>query len=112
MDVVFYTITNLQGSQTISLSYKLFKSFAPLQTYKVLKPLFPSTHPYFGFAPLQTYKVLKRKGFIFKNDLSFAPLQTYKVLKQVVEPTVKRKVLHHYKLTRFSNVNCSFVRLI
>ena len=34
---LFYTITNLQGSQTASLLFSLPVSFTPLQTYKVLK---------------------------------------------------------------------------
>ena len=35
--MVFYTITNLQGSQTKVLFTSSFMSFTPLQTYKVLK---------------------------------------------------------------------------
>ena len=57
----FYTITNLQGSQTQTLEKDLFSSFTPLQTYKVLK------------------------------------------LPWVCNVTFQ--VLHHYKLTRFSNDN-------
>ena len=40
----------------------------------------------------------------------FAPLQTYKVLKPTVEFQLHYFVLHHYKLTRFSNRSCSLLR--
>ena len=33
----FYTITNLQGSQTHGEAFSLTSCFTPLQTYKVLK---------------------------------------------------------------------------
>ena len=56
---VFYTITNLQGSQT------------------GLKPILYS----WGFTPLQTYKVLKRYQIRGYSPIRFTPLQTYKVLK-------------------------------
>ena len=55
----FYTITNLQGSQTYSLIQPSFSSFTPLQTYKVLKPVCYRQSRLLGFTPLQTYKVLK-----------------------------------------------------
>ena len=35
--ILFYTITNLQGSQTLSWKQATSESFTPLQTYKVLK---------------------------------------------------------------------------
>ena len=55
----FYTITNLQGSQTkYGLEFK-DTSFTPLQTYKVLKPKLRITGSCHSFTPLQTYKVLK-----------------------------------------------------
>ena len=57
--MLFYTITNLQGSQTLTEMKFTVISFTPLQTYKVLK--------------------LRRSGLILKR--SFTPLQTYKVLK-------------------------------
>ena len=55
------------------------------------------------FTPLQTYKVLKHKDG--NNELyeCFTPLQTYKVLKPKVSVSTLIIVLHHYKLTRFSN---------
>ena len=37
LQVGFYTITNLQGSQTVKLFQALKRCFTPLQTYKVLK---------------------------------------------------------------------------
>ena len=56
-----------------------------------------------SFTPLQTYKVLKHKDG--NNELyeCFTPLQTYKVLKPKVSVSTLIIVLHHYKLTRFSN---------
>ena len=77
----FYTITNLQGSQTVSSYMTAYYSFTPLQTYKVLKPEL-------------TYQALYYR---------FTPLQTYKVLKQICVGWEQPTVLHHYKLTRFSN---------
>ena len=56
--------------------------FAPLQTYKVLKPSIHLNKRVSCFAPLQTYKVLKLKYMYDQTNQSFAPLQTYKVLKR------------------------------
>ena len=77
----FYTITNLQGSQTYSLIQPSFSSFTPLQTYKVLKQLSHSVWCKNSFTPLQTYKVLKQVVSETEKTKSFTPLQTYKVLK-------------------------------
>ncbi len=79
--MLFYTITNLQGSQTLTEMKFTVISFTPLQTYKVLKQLRLFNLESKCFTPLQTYKVLKlrRSGLILKR--SFTPLQTYKVLK-------------------------------
>ena len=55
----FYTITNLQGSQTHSHSQHQVSSFTPLQTYKVLKRVIDNRSEEESFTPLQTYKVLK-----------------------------------------------------
>ena len=41
----------------------------------------------------------------------FAPLQTYKVLKHHIPAQLNFRVLHHYKLTRFSNENKSFSKI-
>ena len=123
--MLFYTITNLQGSQTVSSYMTAYYSFTPLQTYKVLKPELTYQALYYRFTPLQTYKVLKRilggvgnvKSFtplqtykVLKHcncqmvwNCSFTPLQTYKVLKQICVGWEQPTVLHHYKLTRFSN---------
>ena len=46
--VEFYTITNLQGSQTLRTANMEKISFTPLQTYKVLKPQM-------RLSPSQTY---------------------------------------------------------
>ena len=77
----FYTITNLQGSQTIARGGDAVGSFTPLQTYKVLK--LPSVSPPITkrFTPLQTYKVLKPIAKPYFRRICFTPLQTYKVLK-------------------------------
>ena len=79
---MFYTITNLQGSQTlISATGRL------LQFYTITN--------------LQGSQTLKRQrhGYI-----CFTPLQTYKVLKPISIFIDLQLVLHHYKLTRFSNL--------
>ena len=55
----FYTITNLQGSQTKDVEDDRKKSFTPLQTYKVLKHNKAICYLSLSFTPLQTYKVLK-----------------------------------------------------
>ena len=56
-----------------------------------------------SFTPLQTYKVLKHPRSRLFALVSFTPLQTYKVLKRVYVGKEIITVLHHYKLTRFSN---------
>ena len=81
----------------------LASSFTPLQTYKVLKPTWTEQTQNTCFTPLQTYKVLKLIIGEFIWECRFTPLQTYKVLKQTVKLLNHRIVLHHYKLTRFSN---------
>ena len=58
----FYTITNLQGSQTLRTHSMVKISFTPLQTYKVLKPYGYASFWSGSFTPLQTYKVLKQSG--------------------------------------------------
>ena len=77
----FYTITNLQGSQTYSLIQPSFSSFTPLQTYKVLKRKLWYYSKFHRFTPLQTYKVLKPAALEAMLLSGFTPLQTYKVLK-------------------------------
>ena len=99
----FYTITNLQGSQTL-LSFLFDRSsFTPLQTYKVLKPWVNIQRKLDCFTPLQTYKVLKPTAKLYCHRICFTPLQTYKVLKPFRSHQKQHTVLHHYKLTRFSN---------
>ena len=78
---MFYTITNLQGSQTgllIKIKLTVFYTITNLQ----------------GSQTDADCDRLAR---------SFTPLQTYKVLKHDIESRNEAKVLHHYKLTRFSN---------
>ena len=77
--------------------------FTPLQTYKDLKPCRYWLCRSSGFTPLQTYKVLKPLIGLQIHHHSFTPLQTYKVLKQNILNAFPIIVLHHYKLTRFSN---------
>ena len=77
--------------------------FTPLQTYKVLKRKELTWQTDFSFTPLQTYKVLKHQCLLWGGTDSFTPLQTYKVLKLYPDCRIRGRVLHHYKLTRFSN---------
>ena len=77
----FYTITNLQGSQTGVMLIAGLSSFTPLQTYKVLKPTVILLNRRICFTPLQTYKVLKPTMGQTPEEKRFTPLQTYKVLK-------------------------------
>ena len=77
----FYTITNLQGSQTWQLKQLTKLCFTPLQTYKVLKLNILFHCKIEGFTPLQTYKVLKQRIQQQVSLYGFTPLQTYKVLK-------------------------------
>ena len=56
---VFYTLTNLQGSQTERVASVFDISFTLLQTYKVLKLGIIKLILYTRFTLLQTYKVLK-----------------------------------------------------
>ena len=77
----FYTLTNLQGSQTASNFVDTNTGFTLLQTYKVLKLVLLPLLPIQGFTLLQTYKVLKHLRTCNCNLLCFTLLQTYKVLK-------------------------------
>ena len=86
---MFYTITNLQGSQT-----KSFRIYA-----------------YNCFTPLQTYKVLKRRYYISADD---PVLHHYKLTRFSNSPATDKNsslVLHHYKLTRFSNIGSRYFDL-
>ena len=82
MEYPFYTITNLQGSQTQIWMFFVSQCFTPLQTYKVLKHICQANSITFRFTPLQTYKVLKQKMPYRRLISCFTPLQTYKVLKR------------------------------
>ena len=65
----------------LKANYGYTESFAPLFTYKVLKLYTARYHVLNRFAPLFTYKVLKRKSYYIMKYSCFAPLFTYKVLK-------------------------------
>ena len=98
---------------TLLQTYKVLKhcicrfclcfSFTLLQTYKVLKHIVLPPKILFSFTLLQTYKVLKHIEKFFSPFFSFTLLQTYKVLKRVWVTAYAQRVLHSYKLTRFSN---------
>ena len=78
----FYTITNLQGSQTE------VKPFVLRQWFYTITNLQGS----------QTWWLASN------SNTRFTPLQTYKVLKLLNDNSPVLLVLHHYKLTRFSNI--------
>ena len=82
------TFIYLQGSQTKVWECFFYICFAPLFTYKVLKPTTSSVHALCCFAPLFTYKVLKQLILSISRPCSFAPLFTYKVLKPVLDAFV------------------------
>ena len=93
----FYTLTNLQGSQTRCMrGWNLF-SFTLLQTTLSINP------NDMCFTLLQTYKVLKQSQLRGSTTGRFTLLQTYKVLKPIITLRQVCRVLHSYKLTRFSN---------
>ena len=77
----FYTLTNLQGSQTSVFIFHFGTCFTLLQTYKVLKRVLATTASPTCFTLLQTYKVLKHIFIGQVIRFCFTLLQTYKVLK-------------------------------
>ena len=79
----FYTLTNLQGSQTSVFIFHFGTCFTLLQTYKVLKRVLATTASPTCFTLLQTYKVLKHIFIGQVIRFCFTLLQTYKVLKQL-----------------------------
>ena len=98
----FYTITNLQGSQTMVHVMKCPKQFYTITNLQGSQTKEQRERK--RFTPLQTYKVLKRsKRFnIFWNVLHHYKLTRFSNCK--IKRFQKTDVLHHYKLTRFSNV--------
>ena len=62
-DLSFYTITNLQGSQTRCVLYTLFAMFYTITNLQgsQTSAFCGGSQP--GFTPLQTYKVLKHVTF-------------------------------------------------
>ena len=100
---MFYTFTNLQGSQTfvlVNMNTQWFYTFTNLQGSQT--PIHQSMNV-LSFTPLQTYKVLKPFSLRVGHSFCFTPLQTYKVLKPITAIVIVFMVLHLYKLTRFSN---------
>ena len=73
-----YSLTRFSNTYHITLCNA---RFAPLFTYKVLKPADFISDIVTCFAPLFTYKVLKQNHCVYCSTCSFAPLFTYKVLK-------------------------------
>ena len=102
----FYTITNLQGSQTNHGSNSGRKTFYTITNLQGSQTWQLKQLTKLCFTPLQTYKVFKLNILFHCKIEGFTPLQTYKVLKLSTLDTVALLVLHHYKLTRFSN--CHF----
>ena len=99
----FYTLTNLQGSQTCTVSAIPLDSFTLLQTYKVLKRRCKRYAGRKSFTLLQTYKVLKLVKAIKFLKLCFTLLQTYKVLKLTIPAafgTVRFTLLQTYKVLK------------
>ena len=125
-EVKFYTITNLQGSQTglqVIFTFDLFYTITNLQGsqtscrlqqrpfwfYTITNLQGSQTHWTFctGFALFYTITNLQGSQTpvsIGYCAISFTPLQTYKVLKPILLSDPFQVVLHHYKLTRFSNI--------
>ena len=79
--LLFYTLTNLQGSQTAKARRAIHKRFTLLLTYKVLKLPMVDTTETPCFTLLLTYKVLKRDETHTYSYAGFTLLLTYKVLK-------------------------------
>ena len=101
--VEFYTITNLQGSQTGVILIAGLSKFYTITNLQGSQTSIRWQRNHNCFTPLQTYKVLKHCNCQMVWNCSFTPLQTYKVLKQICVGWEQPTVLHHYKLTRFSN---------
>ena len=101
--IKFYTITNLQGSQTGVILIAGLSKFYTITNLQGSQTSIRWQRNHNCFTPLQTYKVLKHCNCQMVWNCSFTPLQTYKVLKQICVGWEQPTVLHHYKLTRFSN---------
>ena len=101
--VEFYTITNLQGSQTM---YKAKENFIKFYTITNLQGSQTGVILIAGLSKFYTITNLQGSQTSIRwqrNHNCFTPLQTYKVLKQICVGWEQPTVLHHYKLTRFSN---------
>ena len=86
---MFYTLTNLQGSQTINRYYNLV--YSVLHSYKLTRFSNYLFHILFVSSVLHSYKLTR-----FSNASSVS--------------TDKLSVLHSYKLTRFSNFMVAYER--
>ena len=102
-DFRFYTITNLQGSQTYGYAGKLIHCFTPLQTYKVLKQRMNLLKE---DGVLHHYKLTRFSNELVKLNRILLVLHHYKLTRFSnghLPSGYRTSVLHHYKLTRFSN---------
>ena len=100
----FYTLTNLQGSQTCRSKLLSRTSFTLLQTYKVLKP---SLSCRLFIAVLHSYKLTRFSNKLLYRKILTQVLHSYKLTRfSNIEfrNDIETDVLHSYKLTRFSNV--------
>ena len=69
--VLFYTITNLQGSQTQTTLYFLILEFYTITNLQGSQTYNQKWFCIISFTPLQTYKVLKRTVLASKHGLGF-----------------------------------------
>ena len=102
--VVFYTLTNLQGSQTLHPAEVQTPGFTLLQTYKVLKP---RVQYQMSSVVLHSYKLTRFSNLLELNISPFRVLHSYKLTRFsncMTRLITRTLVLHSYKLTRFSNL--------
>ena len=103
LTILFYTITNLQGSQTRFVTFDEAIEFYTITNLQGSQTGLPAPRRAPCFTPLQTYKVLKRSSLVLAK---IQVLHHYKLTRfSNISQGQKchKKVLHHYKLTRFSN---------
>ena len=91
--IQFYTLTNLQGSQTYLLAVSCVLSFYTLTNLQGSQTCMGNCICSKSFTLLQTYKVLKRKMVMKKRFQSFTLLQTYKVLKPQMRLSPSQNIL-------------------
>ena len=78
----FYTLQNLQDSQTERRTGKINSCFTPFKTYKTLKQESVNIWPKRSFTPYKTYKTLKQTIDPAITGMGFTPFKTYKTLKR------------------------------